>query len=120
MSYCDCDSDDIRWDFYRSSMQRARKAYQCHECGASVAVGDIYERVIGKWGGDLLTFRTCNLCVEIGQWAKISVPCFCYAHGGLHGAVREMVSDLRRDVPGFLFEWGRRAVRIRQRGGNPA
>lgn len=116
MSYdCYCDYDPPQWITIRD-VKAARKPHKCIECRAAILVGDSYEYVSGKWDYDQQDFHICKLCVELRQWATISVPCFCWGYGDLHENVREMVSEVRRDVPqGFVFEWGRRTVQIERR-----
>lgn len=116
MSYCDCDWDYDQPSFYRETLIAAsRKQYRCDECRGPILKGEQYKQVVGKWEGDLDTFRTCQPCIELKQWAEISVPCFCASIGELHERAREMVDDLWPTIPGFLFEWGRRVVKIRRR-----
>jgi hypothetical protein len=54
-------------DFFDSRILKARKAHKCFECGCEIAVGQQYERVSGKWDGELDRFRFCLICSEIGQ-----------------------------------------------------
>lgn len=46
---------------------KARKAYKCCECRAVIAIGTIHEYVVGKWDGDMASYRTCLPCAEIRQ-----------------------------------------------------
>lgn len=111
MTYdCYCDYDQP--EFCNISTVKARKEHKCEECRATIQPGDKYKRTVGKWEGDLLTFATCGLCDELQQWASISVPCFCWAYGELHEEVRDMVDQIKVDVPGIVFEWGRRMIKI--------
>lgn len=113
MSYdCYCDYDPPRWINIRN-VKAARKPHTCAECGAPIAVGEPYEYTSGMWDYHD-TFHVCTRCVELREWAKISVPCFCWAYGNLHEDVREMVREVYRDVPGFFMEYGRRMVKIRR------
>lgn len=115
MTYdCYCDGDPA--EFYHAEMRKARKPHKCYECRCEIPVGETYEHVRGKWEGDVSTFKTCALCFELRQWALISVPCFCWNFGDLHENVRDMVDGVRRDTPlGFVFEWGRRIIKIQRR-----
>jgi hypothetical protein len=114
MSYdCYCDYDAPEWH-NSHIVKAARKPHKCYECRAPILVGESYEYTAGKWDGDVNFFHICTRCVELREWARISVPCFCWAYGNLHDDVREMVSEVRRDVPGFVFEWGRRMVKIKR------
>jgi hypothetical protein len=113
MSYCDCDYDPPT--FCEITRPKARKVHRCDECFGPIAAGEHYENVAGLWDGELQTFKTCPLCLELRDWAKISMPCFCTAYTELHETVREMVGDIRSTVPGIVMEWGRRIIRIERR-----
>ncbi len=116
MSYCDCDYDYDQPAFFNQAVVKARKPHRCHECHGPINPGDSYKRSSGKWDGRVDTYAECALCMELRQWAEISVTCFCCnIFGELHETVREMVDDIKRDVPGFMFEWGRRIIKIERR-----
>jgi len=118
IDYCNCDwDDDCPPEFaHVDNVQRSRKPHRCDECGGPIFKGEPYERTVGKWEGHMMTLRCCEPCLELRQWATISVPCFCsFTFGELHERVRSMVDDVRKHVPGFFFEYGRRMVNIRQR-----
>lgn len=108
--YCD-DGDPPTWVSIRD-VKHARKPHKCTECRGTIEVGEPYEYVSGLWD-DHCTFHTCKLCVELREWATISVPCFCWSYSGLHEAVRDMVQEVAPKVPGFFMEYGRRMIRIR-------
>lgn len=116
MTYDSCSCDYDPPEFIVIETRKARKSHRCYECRADIPPRETYEHVRGKWEGEIYTFRTCALCLELRQWAKISVPCFCWAYGDLHDNIRDMVSEVRPDVPrGFVFEWGRRLIKIERR-----
>lgn len=117
MSYCDCEYDYDMPAFSRTgSVKSARKVYRCDECRGPIFQGERYEYLTGRWDDRVDTFRVCTACLDLRAWAKISVPCFCSnVIGELHDRIAEMVADLRHEIPGFFFEWGRRAVKLRQR-----
>jgi hypothetical protein len=113
-AHCVCDYDPPDWYRVRR-IKAARKPHKCFECGALIAAGQPYEYTCGQWDrSGIDSFSTCMLCVDLRNWAKISVPCFCWTHGGLLDEVEEMVSEVRHDVPGLFFEYGRRMVAIRR------
>jgi hypothetical protein len=58
-------NDDNEAEFYDVTLPKARKTHQCTECGNAIQPGENYERTSAKWDGDLSTFKTCLLCVEI-------------------------------------------------------
>lgn len=111
---CSCDYDPP--SFCNIETRKARKAHECQECRGPIPAGETYEYVRGKWEGEILIFKTCALCLELRQWAVISVPCFCFAYEMLHENVRDLVTEARADCPpGFVFEWGRRMIKIQRR-----
>jgi hypothetical protein len=111
---CSCDYDPPSW-YSQRNVKAARKEHQCEECGCTIRIGEPYEDTCGMWDGYVSRFKTCLRCVALRQWARISVPCFCWAHGNLHDDVKTMVGEVRRQVPGFFFEYGRRMVKIERR-----
>lgn len=116
MTYDACSCDFDQPEFCGTRTVKARKAHRCYECRGPIEAGEEYEYTFGKWEGDIGTFKTCMLCAELRQWARISVPCFCWYYGDLHENVRDLVSEVRPDVPaGFVFEWGRRMIKIERR-----
>ena len=116
MSYCGCDPYDAPEWMRQKQKVLARKSHVCNECRCTIRPGERYEYVVGKWDGDVLTFKTCERCVELDLWMSISYPCFCRMFGSLledvHDCVRDIVSDC---PPGFFMEYGRRAIKIRRR-----
>lgn len=116
MTYDSCSCDYDMPAFCQVETRKARKPHKCWECRAAIDPGEVYEHVRGKWDGDIWTFKTCALCLELRQWARISVPCFCFSYGDLHENIRDMVDEVHRDVPrGFVFEWGRRLIKIERK-----
>lgn len=116
MSYYACSCDAEMPEFHGASVRTARKPHKCYECSCPIQPGEKYEYTFGKWEGDISIFKTCLHCVELRDWAKISVPCFCWVYGDIHENIRDLVSEACKDMPsGWVFEWGRRMVRIRRR-----
>jgi len=114
-SSCECiDSDPP--EFMSQRIRTARKQGRCYECRCSIEPRTKYEETFGKWDGNVSNFKTCQLCLEVRNWAQISVPCFCWTFGEMLEDVKILVDEARRDMPpGWMFEWGRRMVPIRKR-----
>ncbi len=114
MSYCDCDYDYDPPEFYTiKRIKQSRKEHRCDECGGPIFIGESYERCIGKYDGEMFDHLECITCLEILEWAVISMPCFCaYEHGTLIERVKEMVSDVEKEVDGFRDEWDARRYQI--------
>lgn len=114
MSYdCYCDYDPPTWITIRN-IKAACKQHRCDECRALILIGQPYEYTCGKWEDLVDVYHTCFLCVELREWARISVPCFCWSYGNLHGDVKDMVNEVAPELPGFFMEYGRRIVKIRR------
>lgn len=113
MYACFCDYELPEWLTVKN-VKSAKKSHRCSECGAVIPAGAAYEYNCGKWDGYVDQFHVCLLCVELRNWATISVPCFCWTYGSLHEQVRDMVHEVSPDVPGFFMEYGRRKIKIRR------
>jgi hypothetical protein len=98
------------------NVKRARKHCRCEECGRDIEAGDPYRNIWGVWDGISETHVMCRHCADLNDWALISVPCFCWCYGTLHEDIRNMVEEVRRDVPGFFFEYGRKMVALKRAG----
>ena len=112
----DCFCDYERPEFYDKACHVARRTHQCAECGRRISPGERYERVAGKWDGDVLVFRTCCRCAALRDHIKAHVSCFCWAHGNLLEDCRSEIDALPAEAygTGLLFELGRLAVAIRR------
>lgn len=115
--FCYCDSIDAPSLYRVNDVRRARKRFWCVECHAPIRAGQPYRRHFGVWDGDAATMRECMLCAEMGEWARISVPCTCWVFGEMHETIRSMVREVAPDVPGFAREWGWRAAAVKRAGG---
>ena len=59
------DGDGVVAAFYKFRIVKARKQHECVECRKPILVGQEYEKVTGKWDGDIDTVRTCSVCLEV-------------------------------------------------------
>ncbi len=100
---CSCDYDLP--DFYDKRLVKARLPHYCSECGCVIAPGEQYERVSGKWDGEVYTFKTCRQCRQIRNEFS-TMKCFCWAHGGLWEAVQEQLAEADY-TPGGKFSFYR-------------
>lgn len=118
MSYCDCDYSSYDAPEFCSVniIKRSKKEHRCDECWGPVFIGESYERQAGKFDGTFVSHNECETCLEIRQWAEISMPCFCaYEWGSLLERVVEMVADVEREVEGFRDEWDTRRYQLKLR-----
>lgn len=60
-TYCNYDGPEA----FSINYPRARKKHRCCECREIIPAGVEYERVWGIWWGNMDTFKTCMICVEI-------------------------------------------------------
>ena len=71
-------------EFYDERYPKARKEYFCCECSGTIHIGEVYEKVTGKWDGAISTYKTCKTC------AKIRKDYFCT---WTYGCMREDLMD---------------------------
>ncbi len=64
---CLTGAEDCSTDFLTTKIRIARKVHHCCECAKLIQKGDKYERSSGKTDGDLWTFATCLICMEIAS-----------------------------------------------------
>ena len=113
MTYeCSCDSGDAAEFFTSYTVKKARKQFRCEECRGHVLPGDSYRYSAGRWDGNFMDHRHCDLCEELQQWARISAPCFCYNFGDLHNEAQEMARAVDEEAPGVLAEYQQRIYKI--------
>ena len=112
MSECYCDFESP--DFYRTNnVGAARKVHRCYECGSKISIGDSYEYKIGKWDGDVRTYKTCRRCVALRDWVKAHVPCFCWMHGSMLEDAYNTVDTYCGEAPGLMFGFMRKLYAVR-------
>lgn len=49
-------------EFYNINTPKARKEHICCECWRKILIGERYERISGKWDGEVDSFATCDEC----------------------------------------------------------
>lgn len=113
MNSCECGDDGPVPTFYKETQHIAAKNHICDECKAVIIAGDKYRKAVGKWDGDLITFRTCALCCSLRDYASAHIPCICWAHGCMHDDVYNCLSEYAGQASGLMFGAGRLAVAIR-------
>ena len=57
--------EDESAEFVDVSWPKSRKEHRCEECHRTIAVGQVYQKVSGKWDGEFNCFTTCSVCAEI-------------------------------------------------------
>ena len=85
---CDCSMDvdgcDIA-EFYKKSILRARKNHICNECSEVIVKGSMYEKITGKWDGEIITHKTCIPCTRVRSN-------YC-PNGSIMGELREHLEE---------------------------
>lgn len=93
---CDCSRDDGEMpDFYHDSFPVARKAHTCCECGENIKPGQKYQKFIGKWYGEVSTYKTCMPCYNIRE----KYCPYGYIFTGLREAIGDCLGFDYTDVP---------------------
>lgn len=113
--YCDFDPPSV----FRSAKHKARKTYRCYECRHPIVPGDLYEYSWGIWDGEPSEHHICSDCLELREFVKVNIPCFCWTYGGLKDSIREAIEyayeTARDEVRGFAFSVGRLVIKQRRR-----
>lgn len=117
MSYddCYCDYGDPP-TFFTEVKYTARIQHKCSECCGPIHPKEQYERVVGKWDGDVSMYKTCCRCLALREHLKAHVRCFCWNFGDMLNEARNAVDNLpvEAEGTGLYFELGRLAVAIRR------
>lgn len=109
---CHCDYGHVA--FYHKELRKARKQHVCDECSAIIQSGEQYEHVRGKYEGYVYSANTCSRCLELREWVKAHIPCFCWYHNNMIEDVQMAVEEYARETVGLGFGALRRIVKIRR------
>jgi hypothetical protein len=71
---CSCE-DAERPTFCNVTRPKARKLHRCCECNSPIQPGDRYERISGKWDGDMGTYTTCLFCEALRDVLSDALGC---------------------------------------------
>ena len=112
--YCSCDYD--RPEFISETAVKARKAHECVECGATIAPGETYRRIVGKWDGEISQYTWCTACCDVHAYITAHVPCFCWLYTTLHDDALACAAEAGKEAPGLWFGVARRVVKATRRG----
>lgn len=113
MTECYCDFEPSP-DFYRQARQKAAKTHRCSECTRAITPGEQYEVTVGKWEGEVCTFKTCIRCLALRDWVTAHVPCVCWLHENMIEDCVAAADDYAYEAPGLMFGTLRRVVAIRR------
>lgn len=101
-------------EFFSRTEHTARKEHKCVECSCVIRKGELYERISGKWEGDVGSYHTCMRCQPLQSWA-IGESDEPLGIGELYSFLSDYGTELCADRPGLLFNIGRQVVKIRAR-----
>lgn len=95
-------------DVHRIATPRARKQYQCQECGGVINPGDTYRRDFTVIMGESDTFICCQNCDDLisrffAALNSAKLDDFTFEIGGLRAAIRELYDDYGVAVEGFDY-----------------
>lgn len=79
-------------EFCSTSTPRARVVHKCCECERAILPGELYERAVNKYQGDLATSKTCLDCVSIRE----AFFCEGWYYGQIWEHLHEHLHDLVR------------------------
>lgn len=99
--YCDCDGDSP--EVSSVCFPVARKRHECDECSRAIQPGEKYRRDFYVLYGDATTVKTCGRCLDVLEFVRAAVPCFCYVHGELLGNALGCARDFVKEAPGLVF-----------------
>lgn len=92
---CPLSSGDGYPDFTFTTWRKARKVHECCECGNDIQVSTRYEFTSGAWDGNMSTYKTCSVCVELRK------------HFGCEGWVYEQLwTDLEENFIPYMKAGG--------------
>lgn len=109
--FCDYEPASI---YNATRVKAARKEHRCYECARTIKPGESYESVFAVWEGEAQTVCTCSHCLDLREWVKAHVPCFCIGHGNVREDALETARGWAHEAPGLLFGAYRREVQIRR------
>jgi len=81
-------------EFVSEKIVKARKIHKCGECGREISPGEKYEKVVGKWEGDLSSHKTCVDCLSI----RDNFFCNGWAYGGIWEHLQEHLLEMQGSV----------------------
>lgn len=116
-AFCECPGD-YQSEFVRERIVKAAaKEHKCAECGGAIKKGESYQYASGKCEGDLWQVKTCARCLDLIEYMRAHVPCYCREYEGLFNddaRLSDMVGQARQ-TPGFAFGMLRRIAKCRRR-----
>jgi hypothetical protein len=99
---------------YVQSWHKARKQHKCYECHRAIHPGELYEKVWAIWDGNMGVVKTCTRCLDLREYVKVHVPCFCIGHGMVNEDAVETAKAYQHEAPGLLFGAYRRLINIKR------
>ena len=85
-------------EFHHTERPKARKSHICCECKREIFKGEFYEKVFGKFDGEVYREKTCSMCSEIREGFSCES---CPPYGELWTEMKEYVFP---DMSSSCFE----------------
>jgi hypothetical protein len=86
---CDCPYPEV----FSDRIVRAKKPYQCEECGDTIAAGEKYHSVFGVWDHEPGSYKICCNCEKLRSWLlELNLPdadCCMGQYGNLYDELVE-------------------------------
>jgi hypothetical protein len=90
---------DVTTEFFQWSEPRARKEYDCCECGAPIEKGERHFQATGKWEGDFFSVRQHLLCCQTCMVIRDDIQHGnCIPFGSLMDYCQEFRLDIREQA----------------------
>lgn len=114
MSACGCEFEYP--EFFDSRRESARKEHACSVCRRTIAPGESYRLINGKWGGEFRTYKHCSHCntalAEIERLADRFGWCVCVS---LDDTVQDLIDAVQEEPWPNTAPLGRVVVAMQRR-----
>jgi len=99
---CAIDSADDLPEFMIEHYHIAKKSHYCSECSRIIEPKERYYKAVGKWDGDLKTFKHCTHCMIAAKLLQRECNGYIFT---------EICSDINEHI-GYKYPWERDARRL--------
>ena len=62
----------------------------------------------------MCTYKLCQRCIDVRDYARALVPCFCWCYETLLTEALETGREYAHEAPGLFFGVARRVIKARQ------
>lgn len=93
--------------FQNEKIIQARKIHKCTECHKIIKVKEKYLKIVGKWAGEIDTFKLCQQCIDIRDYAFELDLCIWYGE-----MINEIEEHLRHNSYRLTFSQIKKMLRL--------